>query len=222
MGLDEGLLESEAAPPTLRLYTWAPEALSLGYFQRCADVPALERAPLVVRRITGGGAIHHAGELTFSIAAPLSHGLYRGSLADSYRRVHAAIADSLSGLGVEARERAASVPASDRSGTGMCFHRSTALDLVWGGRKGVGSAQRRRGARVLHHGSIKLAGAALEEGTAVVGPSLEAPEYAPLLVSAIERALGLRLVPGVPTPEERERARALAPRYLDPAFVGRR
>jgi lipoate-protein ligase A len=222
MGLDEALLESEAAPPTLRLYTWAPAALSLGYFQRCADVPALERAPSVVRRITGGGAIHHAGELTFSIAAPLGHELYRGPLADSYRRVHAAIPDSLAALGVAARERGASVPASDRPGTGMCFHRSTALDLVWDGRKGVGSAQRRKGARVLHHGSIKLTGAALEEGTAVVGRPLEAPEYAPLLAEALERGLGMRLVPGVPTRAERERARELGPRYLDPAFVRRR
>ena len=215
MGLDEALLESAGAPPTLRMYTWAPAALSLGYFQRFADVPACDEAAAVVRRITGGGAIHHAGELTFSIAAPLDHALYRGSLADSYRRVHAAIAESLLPFGVEAGLRGGAAPLSDRPGTGMCFHRSTPLDLVWSGRKG---------ARVLHHGSIKLAADALEPGTAVVEReqgALAAEDYAPHLRSALERSLGMRLESDVPTRRERARARELATRYLDPGFVRR-
>lgn len=225
MGLDEALLESDEAPPTLRMYTWSPAALSLGYFQRWGDVPACAQAAAVVRRITGGGAIHHAGELTFSIAAPLAHPLYSGPLAESYRRVHAAIAASLLPFGIDASERGAGAPLSDRPGTGMCFHRSSALDLVWNGRKGAGSAQRRKGARVLHHGSIKLACDPLEPGTAFVeraGGTLEAPEYAPYLRSALEQALGVRLASDVPTPAERTRARGLAARYLDPDFVRRR
>jgi lipoate-protein ligase A len=225
MGLDEALLESEEAPPTLRMYTWAPAALSLGYFQRWADVPACARAAAVVRRITGGGAIHHAGELTFSIAASLAHELYRGSLADSYRRVHAAIAASLVPFGIEAGERGPAEPLSDRPGTGMCFHRSAPLDLVWNGRKGAGSAQRRKGGRVLHHGSIKLAPDPLEPGTASVetqAGALEAAAYAPHLRAALERALGMRLASDVPTPDERARAARLAARYRDPDFVRRR
>ena len=67
LALDEALLERPLTPPTLRLYTWSPDTLSLGYFQRYEDVPAVSRASAVVRRITGGGAIHHAGELTWSI-----------------------------------------------------------------------------------------------------------------------------------------------------------
>ena len=78
MGLDEALLESTESPPTLRFYSWRPDTLSLGYFQRFADVPGTDRAGAVVRRITGGGAIHHVHELTFSIAASLDHPLYRG------------------------------------------------------------------------------------------------------------------------------------------------
>ena len=89
MALDEALLQGRAARPTLRLYTWRPAALSLGYFQRWSDVPAAAAAPAVVRRLTGGGAIHHDLELTFSIAAPADHPLYRGELANSYGRVHA-------------------------------------------------------------------------------------------------------------------------------------
>ena len=148
MGLDEALLESEGASPTLRMYTWRPDTLSLGYFQRWADVPAARRAGAVVRRITGGGAIHHKNELTFSITASLEHPLYRGPLADSYRRVHEAVATALAEYGVEADLRGDRALTSDRDDTGMCFHHSTALDLVWDDRKGVGSAQRRKRARL--------------------------------------------------------------------------
>jgi lipoate-protein ligase A len=241
MGLDEALLESRDAPPTLRMYTWSPDTLSLGYFQKLAEVPAAAAGPgaprvgapgvgAVVRRITGGGAIHHAGELTFSITASLDHPLYRGPVADSYRRVHAAVAASLRALGVEAGERGESALASDRAGTGLCFHHSTPLDLAWEGRKGVGSAQRRAQGRVLHHGSIKLTGSAVEQGVATVagsgagrpGPELDAPAYAPLLRAALEETFGLRLEADVPSEDERRRARVLATRYLDPAFVARR
>ena len=225
MGLDEALLESGPEAPTLRMYTWAPDTLSLGYFQRYDEVPAAERAGAVVRRITGGGAIHHAGELTFSITAPLAHPLYAGPVGDSYARVHEAIAAALAEYGVQAAPRGDGGLASDRHGTGMCFHHSTPLDLVWGDRKGVGSAQRRKGGRVLHHGSIKLTGSALEPGVAVVdgaGTGLEAAAFAPTLRATLERELGLRLEADVPTPDERRLAHELASRYLDPAFTRRR
>jgi lipoate-protein ligase A len=52
MGLDEALLGSASAPPTVRFYSWRPDTLSLGYFQRLADVPGAERAGALVRRIT--------------------------------------------------------------------------------------------------------------------------------------------------------------------------
>ena len=95
MALDEALLGRGGPSPTLRFYTWHPDTLSLGYFQRWRDVAGIEHAGSVVRRMTGGGAIHHANELTFSIAAPLDHPLYRGAVAASYERVHALIAEAL-------------------------------------------------------------------------------------------------------------------------------
>jgi lipoate-protein ligase A len=225
MGLDQALLESEGAPPTLRFYTWSPDTLSLGYFQRRRDVPAAERARAVVRRITGGGAIHHAGELTFSITAPLRHPLYAGPIAESYRRVHTAVRRALAQYGVEAEFRGQRDLASDRPETGMCFHRSTALDLCWDDRKGVGSAQRRTRGRVLHHGSIKLQGSSLEPEVARVdrqGVQLGAADFAPTLRRTLAVSFGLRFEPGVPDAEERGRAQELGARYLDPAFVDRR
>ncbi len=221
MGLDEALLRAGPAAPTLRLYTWSPDTLSLGYFQRHADVPGVDRAGAVVRRVTGGGAIHHTGELTFSISAPLAHPLYRGPVAESYARVHGLVARALAHYGVLAQLRGAAALESDRPGTGMCFHVSTELDLVWEGRKGLGSAQRRTGGRVLHHGSIKLAGSELETGVATLA-GIDEQEFAGRLLDAIGRELGVALERGVPTPAERELARELAPRYVDPAFVRRR
>src|SRR5688572_32810466 len=86
MGLDETLLERPESPPTVRFYPWKPDTLSLGYFQKHADVPGAARAGAVVRRITGGGAIHHVRELTFSIVVPLAHHVYQGPISGSYAR----------------------------------------------------------------------------------------------------------------------------------------
>jgi len=230
MGLDEALLEAEEAPPTLRLYTWDPDTLSLGYFQKFADVPAAAgidgRKPgAIVRRITGGGAIHHVHELTFSFVAPLAQRLYQGPLAGSYERVHAAVAAALAEFGIAASLRREQTLASDIAATGMCFHKSSELDLVWGGKKGVGSAQRRTRGRVLHHGSIKLESSVFEGEIATVRESarrVAASEFAIVLRAAFERVLEIRLVSGIPEAHERSRARRLGLRYLDPDFVRRR
>lgn len=231
MGLDALLLEDPDAPPTVRVYTWRPDALSLGYFQRFADVPAA--APIaaagggLVRRQTGGGAIHHEDELTFSLATsqadPLP--LFRGPVAGSYERVHAAVAEALSTFGVDAALRGAAACSSDVDGTGMCFHASTPLDLVWGGRKGVGSAQRRTRERVLHHGSIKLGRSGHEPGVATVretAPDATPAEVARALVRAFERRFGLALEPTEPSPDLVERARERGRAFTADAFLRRR
>ncbi|MBI5361595.1 MAG: lipoate--protein ligase family protein [Planctomycetes bacterium] len=219
MGLDEALLESDACPPTLRFYTWKPDTLSLGYFQKFADVPGAEKAGAIVRRITGGGAIHHVKELTFSIAAPLDHPLYRGPVGESYARIHGALVKALADAGVEGSLRGGSPLASDRAGTGMCFHHSTALDVAWGGKKGIGSAQRRKKGRVLHHGSIKLGTSPLEGDIATLDPKLGVVELAGLVRAVFEREFELAFEASVPDADERLDARRLGTRYLDPEFV---
>jgi lipoate-protein ligase A len=225
MALDSALLESQDSPPTLRFYTWRPEALSLGYFQRFAEVPAAQEARSVVRRITGGGAIHHASELTFSLAASADHPLYAGPIGASYERIHRAIASALKELGVEAALRGDRALASDREGTGMCFHDSTPLDLVWNDRKGVGSAQRRKHGRVLHHGSIKIGSSPLEGDIATLtaaAPTLTPESLLPRIRAAFERELGLAFETSVPDFDERQHARELEKHFLDPAFVRKR
>jgi lipoate-protein ligase A len=225
MGLDEALLENADAPMTLRLYTWRPDTLSLGYFQRIADVPGAEKVPALVRRITGGGAIHHKNELTFSIAASVDHPLYRGNIAESYVRVHDAIRAALREYGIESELRGARALASDRSGTGMCFHKSTDLDIVWNERKGVGSAQRRRASRVLHHGSIKLDTSALEGEIATIhafAPDVAVHDLALALRASFEKSFHVAFESTVPDADERGRARELGKRYTSREFVNRR
>ena len=222
MGLDGALLEDIDAPPTLRFYTWTPAALSLGYFQRFEDVPAASDAFVVVRRITGGGAIHHTNELTFSLTASLDHPLFEGPVSRSYERVHEVVAAALAQLGCGASLRGAEGLRSDTEGTGMCFHHSTALDLAWGERKGVGSAQRRRRGRVLHHGSIKLGPSKYDTETAALEGVEDPAEVARVIGESMRSEAGIKLSPGVPSPSERELAEELGGRAIDPAFVRRR
>jgi len=225
MALDEALLARADPRPTLRFYTWMPHALSLGYFQRFSEVEHLAQGRGLVRRFSGGGAIHHADELTFSIAAPDQHALFRGEVRHSYERIHGLLARAFADFGVRAALRGAGVLRSDRAHSGMCFHNSTPLDLAWDERKGVGSAQRRRGGRVLHHGSIKLGASALEGGVAALrshAPGLEPAALARALYTTFERELGCALAREEPSAAEEEHAAARASFFSSEAFVRRR
>ena len=85
MGLDEALLGSHESPPTLRFYSWKPDTLSLGYFQKIADVPGLERAGAVVRRITG---VESLGEyFRETIGSPLGLDFWIGLPSAQHERV---------------------------------------------------------------------------------------------------------------------------------------
>jgi len=225
MALDEALLESADPRPVLRFYTWRPHALSLGYFQRWRELAPAAGASVLVRRFSGGGAIHHADELTFSVAAAEAHALFRGEVRHSYERIHGLLARVFAALGVRAALRGAESLRSERAGTGMCFHHSTPLDLAWDDAKGVGSAQRRRGGRVLHHGSIKLGASALEEGVATLrahAAALEPATLAERIAAEWERTFGCAFAREEPAPAELEHASARAAFYRSDEFVRRR
>ena len=104
----------------------------------------------------------------------------------------------------------------------MCFHHSTPLDLVWEGRKGVGSAQRRRDGRVLHHGSIKLGSSQYDTGVAELAGLQDPGELAQGIVGVFRKQADILLVPGIPTALARARADELGERAVDPEFVRRR
>lgn len=225
MGLDEALLAGTDPRPTLRFYTWKPHALSLGYFQAWAELAPVAGDAVLVRRFSGGGAIHHADELTFALAAGQEHALFRGEVRLSYERIHGILARTFAELGVTAALRGADGLRSDRPASGMCFHKSTPLDLAWDGRKGVGSAQRRSGGRVLHHGSIKLGATALEEGVGELrtrAAGLDAAGLAERLRRRFEAELGCAFALESPSRNELEHAARRADFYRSAAFVRRR
>jgi lipoate-protein ligase A len=158
MAVDEVLLEwsGRTGQCGWRFYRWSEPTLSLGYFQEYSDRqlhPASLQAPLV-RRASGGGAIVHDRELTYSLAVPLTHPLGRRRL-DLYRTVHAGLVELLAERGIVARMWSDETT-SGRPQPFLCFERRSPGDVVVGTGKVAGSAQRRSAAAVLQHGSILL------------------------------------------------------------------
>ncbi len=159
MGLDEALLRAaiESGHATLRFYRWQGAWLSLGYAQRrlpSAAQGAYEAANIgVVRRTTGGRAVLHGADLTYSIAAPASW--LQPGLRGSYDQIASALLDAIASLGLDVAQRAGasggtSAPDFD------CFAQPAQDEICVAGRKLIGSAQRRSGGAVLQHGSIRL------------------------------------------------------------------
>ncbi len=144
MGLDEAILNAVAEgrqPPTLRFYGWQPRAVSIGYFQGIEDeVDGAACARLgvdIVRRVTGGGAVYHADELTYSIVLPESHALAAGTILNSYKALCAGVVEGLRILGIDA----AFAPLND---------------VVAEGKKLSGNAQTRKRGCLLQHGTVLL------------------------------------------------------------------
>lgn len=223
MALDEALLETFADDdaPLLRLYRWRPAALSLGRFQ-----PARELEPppgaVLVRRITGGAAIHHReDEVTYSVVAPY-RAFADASPRAAYAAVHAVIARALVDLGVPLAPRAS---AGQRSAhpAGWCYSQPTDYDLVVGERKLVGSAQRRRGRVFLQHGSLPRSPDPRAVGSTSLAelvespPSVEAIEDA--IIAALESTLASRLVHDAMRETHRAAAQRIErARYGNPAW----
>jgi lipoate-protein ligase A len=164
MAVDEAILEavgSGASLPTLRLYAWDPPCLSLGYAQPVSDVdlPRLrERGWGLVRRPTGGRAILHTDELTYSVAAPPDDPRVAGTLLESYNRLAQALLAALRRLGLPAEmQQVAAVPAAHNTNP-VCFEVPSTYEITVGGKKLVGSAQARRKEGVLQHGTLPLTG----------------------------------------------------------------
>jgi lipoate-protein ligase A len=160
MGLDEALLRSasEHGIATLRLYTWAGPWVSLGYAQRQLDperIRACEGAGIgIVRRTTGGRAVLHGNDLTYSIAAPEE--VLRPGLRNSYDQVATALLSAIRSLGASDATRIPARKGARASKDFDCFAAPAGDEIVVGSEKLVGSAQRRRGGAVLQHGSIRI------------------------------------------------------------------
>lgn len=240
MAYDEALLRRAATTgeAVFRVYGWSEPALSLGRNQPARDdydeVALRDRGIAVVRRLTGGRAVLHHREVTYSVAAPDAFG---GTLRESYRRINALLVHALRALGADTAIAAAR-GRSPVPSTAPCFEEPTAGELVVGNRKLVGSAQYREGGALLQHGSILVADdqflvtsllrtpvaasppAATLHDALGRAPAIE--EVAAVLFAAVRELEDDGAVPLDPEPAIADAFRAAAQRYGDPAWTWRR
>lgn len=163
MAVDEAILEHigrGASLPTLRLYAWTPACLSLGHAQSFAEVDTArlqERGWEVVRRLTGGRAILHTDELTYSITGSAGEPVLAGSVLESYNRLAQALLFAVKDLGLPVEMKAAAQRNSLQNNP-VCFEVPSSYEITVGGKKLIGSAQARKKEGVLQHGSLPLTG----------------------------------------------------------------
>ncbi|NLX56853.1 MAG: lipoate--protein ligase family protein [Planctomycetaceae bacterium] len=214
MAVDEALLQSAAVTGTitLRVYGWSEPTLSLGYFQpyRDREYHAPSRPCVVVRRATGGGAIVHDHEVTYSLTAP-TDGRLKRRLDDWYRLVHETWIRTLAELGIAAHRCLQTDPQKEQQF--LCFHRRSAGDLLLGSAKIGGSAQRRHAQAVLQHGSLILkrsvAAPELAGIAELSGRDLSDRAWLDGWVSSLGQALNVCWQSGELTDEETRRAEEL-------------
>jgi lipoate-protein ligase A len=237
MAVDEAIAQMVGhgqAPPTLRFYTWNPYAVSLGYLQSApggADLEACRRHGIeLVRRITGGRAVLHAHELTYSVAIPSWHSWGSLSVVELFSRISAGLIVGLERLGVAASLGESRTTGESESEAGACFLQRERPAILVRGRKLIGSAQRRWRRSLLQHGSILLDfDSHLHQAVfpawprsdpargvtwlrALAGKVVCTDELTAILGSAWCQALRLSGVPGDLTPGERSMAQELAGR----------
>ena len=162
MAIDEAILHTVAngeEPSTLRFFSWAPPCLSIGRSQSARDAD-LKRLTIegwdLVRRPTGGRAILHIDELTYSIVAQTSDPRVGGGVIESYRRLSAGLLAGLRQLGLSPQNDA--MLESHTTNGPICFEETSNYEITIGNRKLLGSAQLRKPGAVLQHGTLPLGG----------------------------------------------------------------
>jgi len=210
MAIDEAILREVAlgqSPPTLRFFDWTPACLSLGYAQPDADADLArlqERGWDIVRRPTGGKAILHTDELTYSVITPQTDPRMEGGIVESYRRLSLGLVRGLELMDLIARnDKVYANGESPENTTGLtttskdnpvCFEVPSNYEITVIGKKLIGSAQARKQGVVLQHGSLPLTGDIARICDALTFPDEEAREIAKERVRAraitLESALG--------------------------------
>ncbi|WP_051946180.1 hypothetical protein [Verrucomicrobium sp. BvORR106] len=151
MALDEAML-LQAEGIWMRVYGWVQPSISIGFSQPVSVIPETQAGWPMVRRWTGGGAVVHDGDWTYTLAAPAGSDLSEQRAVETYREIHEAMIRALheAGLGDCSLQ---SENTSD--GMGVCFVEPAKFDVVWQGQKIAGAAQRRAKSGFLHQGTIQ-------------------------------------------------------------------
>jgi lipoate-protein ligase A len=152
MAIDEAILHY-CKVPVLRVYGWNPTAVTLGYNQDLNEIN-LENCKnngiSIVRRITGGKAVFHDKELTYSFILPESLNLLPKEINESYKEIAKALILALKKINIGAEIK----KTPERIATSICFNSSNWYELLVNGKKISGSAQRRMDGKILQHGSL--------------------------------------------------------------------
>ena len=230
MAVDEtifqGFLKGES-PPTLRFYTFSPPAITLGYLQRMeeVDLENCRRMGIqVVRRPTGGRAVIHEGDLTFSLVGGVDDPLFGGSLLETYRKVSEVFRVVFEKMGIEAKLVKSKVGVGLKPAPTLCFSSTSRYELLVKGEKVMGCAQVRKGGSFLLQGSLRVEeternyhtlfrgnGSVLPKSiSSIQGTNLRAGRIKEL----VEGGLGKGWKKGRLTEREEEELRGLRRRYL--------
>jgi lipoate-protein ligase A len=201
MAIDEAILHALAngdGIPTIRFFQWDPPCLSLGYNQHWRDVneAACQRLGYTwTRRPTGGKAILHTDEATYSLIIPQNDPRIQGGIVESYRALSFGLLRGLEKLGVlaqQANKNDIRAQRQARQGGGpVCFDTPSRYEITWQGKKLIGSAQLRRRQIVLQHGSLPLHG---NLNRILDALALSAEEYAQQAKLLPQRAITLERI----------------------------
>src|SRR5688572_29267467 len=200
MAVDEAILEHiyrGEAKPTLRLYAWSQPCLSLGHAQPFKDVD-VERLKShgwdVVRRATGGRAILHTDELTYSVTGNSEDEILSGGVMESYNRLSKALLHAVQSLSLPVQVKEEKHTTASQNLNPVCFEVPSSYEITVDGKKLIGSAQARKKEGVLQHGSLPLTGDLARICEALVFESesarAEASERLLARAATVEYALG--------------------------------
>lgn len=163
MAIDEAIFRetiNNKKPPTIRFYGWQPAAVSIGYFQDIKEEVNIEKCRAegidIVRRISGGKAVSHCDEVTYSVIACDTENLFPSDILGTYKIISNCIAHGLSYLGIDAALAETGRSLSDNDFKACCFSAPSRNELLVSERKICGSAQFRTNSGFLQHGSILM------------------------------------------------------------------
>lgn len=253
MAIDEAIFREtikHQKPPTLRFFGWRPKAVSIGYFQDLKNEINVNRCRLsgvdIVRRMTGGKAVYHHDDLTYSIAAAKTEKLFPDQIIGTYEKISLCLARGLSLLGINAQlADTKAVPApKDPELAPACFSTPSGKELLAGGRKICGSAQTRTAGGFLQHGSLILNFDPLETATLLLAAqtpeqsaklrravvsineiilsTVSAETVSTVLQRGFSDELGVTLTEETLTPDEKALSRQLVKKYESDAWTWQR
>ncbi|MBF0458920.1 MAG: lipoate--protein ligase family protein [Nitrospirae bacterium] len=245
MAIDEALalmVEAGSAPPTLRFYGWTAPSVTIGAFQGIGSInteACVRRNIPIVRRPTGGRAIVHDDELTFSFSTGTQRAPFSESLLHNYKAIGAAFFLAFTRLGLNCEmtnRRLRRIEASPATANPMCFIAASFSEITIEGKKILGAAQRRYRGALLEQGSIPLSvnhtlhsevfGAGSYDagiaGLREFDSSITLSSVASAVIEAFEEVFNVRLHPGRLAEEEIALAQKLGEKYQSKSWTFRK